>query len=89
MFLGFRLIDAGSTSLWWLQLLQVFVGAMLTVALYPLVYLFEKMFNLVSITRLIELADTNNPLLQELSAKAPGTFQGTICPTSALITELR
>jgi hypothetical protein len=33
------------------------------------------MFNLVSITRLIELADTNTPLLQELSAKAPGTFQ--------------
>ena len=75
VFMGFRLIDAGSTSIWWLQLIQIFVGAMLTVALYPLVYLFEKMFNLVSITRLIELADTNNPLLQELSAKAPGTFQ--------------
>ena len=75
VFVGFRLIDAGNTSLWWLQLLQVFVGALLTVALYPLVYLFERMFNLVSITRLIELADTNNPLLQELSAKAPGTFQ--------------
>ncbi len=75
VFLGFRLIDAGNTSIWWLQLIQIFVGAMLTVALYPLVYLFEKMFNLVSITRLIELADTNNPLLQELSAKAPGTFQ--------------
>ena len=75
VFLGFRLIDAGSTSIWWLQVIQIFVGAMLTVALYPLVYLFEKMFNLVSITRLIELADTNNPLLQELSAKAPGTFQ--------------
>ena len=75
VFLGFRLIDAGSSSIWWMQVLQVFVGAMLTGALYPLVYLFEKMFNLVSITRLIELADTNNPLLQELSAKAPGTFQ--------------
>ncbi len=75
VFLGFRLIDAGNTSIWWLQLLQVLVGALLTVALYPLVYLFEKTFNLVSITRLIEMADTNNPLLQELSAKAPGTFQ--------------
>ena len=75
VFAGFRLIDAGSTSIWWLQLLQIFVGALLTVALYPLVYLFERMFNLVSMTRLIELADTNNPLLQELSAKAPGTFQ--------------
>ena len=75
VFLGFRLIDAGSTAIWWIQLLQIFVGALLTVALYPLVYLFERMFNLVSITRLIELADTNSPLLQELSAKAPGTFQ--------------
>jgi len=75
VFGGFRLIDAGSTAMWWLQVLQIFAGAMLTVALYPLVYLFEKMFNLISITRLIELADTNNPLLQELSAKAPGTFQ--------------
>jgi putative nucleotidyltransferase with HDIG domain len=74
VFTGFRLIDAGSTSIWWMQLLQIFVGALLTVALYPLVYLFERMFNLVSVTRLIELADTNNPLLQELSAKAPGTF---------------
>jgi putative nucleotidyltransferase with HDIG domain len=45
------------------------------VALYPLIYLFEKMFNLVSTTRLVELADTNNSLLRELSLRAPGTFQ--------------
>ncbi len=75
VFAGFRFIDAGSSAVWWMDVLQIFVGAMLTVALYPLVYLFERMFNLVSVTRLIELADTNNPLLQELSAKAPGTFQ--------------
>ena len=75
VFLGFRLIDAGSTSLWWVNLLQIFVGALATVALYPIIYLFERLFNLVSVTRLIELADTNNPLLQELQAKAPGTFQ--------------
>ena len=75
VFLGFRLIDAGSTSLWWVNLIQIFVGAMATVALYPLIYLFERLFNLVSVTRLIELADTNNPLLQELQSKAPGTFQ--------------
>ena len=75
VFLGFRLIDAGSSAVWWLNLIQIFVGALLTVALYPLIYLFERIFNLVSVTRLIELADTNNPLLQELSAKAPGTFQ--------------
>ncbi|MBQ6199451.1 MAG: HDIG domain-containing protein [Bacteroidales bacterium] len=75
VFFGFRLIDVGSNAGWWLDVIQIFVGSMLTVALYPLIFLFEKIFNLVSSTRLAELADTNNSLLQELSAKAPGTFQ--------------
>ena len=75
VYVGFRLIDAGSLSLWWVNGLRIFVGAVATVALYPLVYLFERIFNLVSVTRLEEMADTHNPLLQELSAKAPGTFQ--------------
>ena len=75
VFFGFRLIDVGSNAGWWMDAIQVFVGSMLTVALYPLIFLFEKMFNLVSTTRLVELADTNNPLIKELSAKAPGTFQ--------------
>ena len=75
VYLGFRLIDAGSTAAWWADIAFIFVGSMATVALYPLIYLFEKLFNLVSVTRLIELADTSNPLLQDLAAKAPGTFQ--------------
>jgi len=75
VFLAFRFIDAGSISTWWLNLILIFVGALLTVALYPLIYLFERVFNLVSVTKLNDLADTNNPLLQELAAKAPGTFQ--------------
>ena len=75
IYLGFRFIDVGSTAAWWVDLAFIFVGSMATVALYPLIYLFEKIFNLVSVARLIELADTSNPLLQELAAKAPGTFQ--------------
>ena len=75
VYFGFRFIDVGSTATWWADLALIFVGSMATVALYPLIYLFEKIFNLVSVTRLIELSDTSNPLLQELSAKAPGTFQ--------------
>ena len=75
IFLSFRLIDVGSNSAWWMDIILIFIGSVATVALYPLIYLFEKIFNLVSVTRLIELADTSNPLLQELSAKAPGTFQ--------------
>ena len=74
VFLGFRLIDTGSSPML-TSLLELFLGSMLAVAIYPLIYLFEKVFNLVSSTRLEELADTNNRLLQELSEKAPGTFQ--------------
>ena len=72
VFAGFRLIDAGR-SMVWLNVLQLFGGAMLTVAFYPLIYVFEKIFNLVSTNRLEELADTNNSLLRDLAAKAPGT----------------
>ena len=75
VYLGFSFIDVGNAAAWWADIAFIFVGSMATVALYPLIYLFEKIFNLVSVTRLIEMADTSNPLLQELAAKAPGTFQ--------------
>lgn len=42
---------------------------------YPLIFLFERIFGLVSDITLLELADTNHPLLRELAEKAPGTFQ--------------
>ena len=74
VFTGFRLIDAGH-SLVWVNVLYLFIGSVLTVAFYPLIYLFERIFNLVSANKLVELTDTNNKLLQELQSKAPGTFQ--------------
>ena len=74
VFTGFRLVDAGQSVIW-VHILQLFAGSMLMVAFYPLIFLFERIFNLVSTTKLAELADTGSPLLQELSSKAPGTFQ--------------
>lgn len=56
-------------------ILALFIGSMLSVAGYPLVYLFEKIFNLVSNSRLAELCNTSNPLIRQLEQKAPGTFQ--------------
>ena len=41
---------------------------------HPLVYVFEKIFGLVSDLSLLELSDTNSKLLRTLSEKAPGTF---------------
>lgn len=42
---------------------------------YPLILLFEQEFLLVSDTTLMELADTNQPLLRKLAVEAPGSFQ--------------
>lgn len=54
---------------------SLLLSAFLCVAGYPLSYLFERIFNLVSVYRLSELCDTSNPLLHELEQKAPGSFQ--------------
>lgn len=74
VYLGFHAAElvAGNP---WRALLSLFIGSMLTVAGYPLIYLFERLFNLVSVSRLIELCDVSNPLIRELEKKAPGTFQ--------------
>jgi putative nucleotidyltransferase with HDIG domain len=45
------------------------------VAGYSLIYLVEKVFMLVSASKLVELSDTSNKLLRLLADKAPGTFQ--------------
>lgn len=75
VFITFRLLEGtyGSTS--YRDILFLFYGSVLCILVYPLTYLFEIIFNLVSVSRLVELSDTNNKLLRELADKAPGTFQ--------------
>ena len=73
-YFGFRMIDMVNDDPY-MAVLYMFIGSMLIVAGYPLIYLFERMYNLVSSSRLRELCDTNNKLLRELEHKAPGTFQ--------------
>lgn len=73
-YLGFRFVNDSSVD--WMKLAYLFVGSFLCVLGYPLIYLFEKIFGLVSGSRLAELCDTNgNKLLQEFAQKAPGSFQ--------------
>ncbi|MDY0344640.1 MAG: HDIG domain-containing protein [Lentimicrobium sp.] len=50
-------------------------SAMFTLFSYPLIFLFEKLFSQVTDVTLMELSDTNSPLLRKLSLHAPGTFQ--------------
>ncbi len=51
------------------------VSAVLTLFSYPIIYVFEKIFGLITDVTLMELSNTNNKLLRELALKAPGTFQ--------------
>lgn len=54
------------------------LGSFICVAASTLIYLFEKVFNLTSISRLMDLCDTSNPLIHKLETMAPGTFQHSI-----------
>ena len=58
----------------------VFIGylagsSILVLLAFPLIFLYEKLFGIVTNLTLLELSNTNNPLLRDLSVKAPGTFQ--------------
>jgi len=53
-------------------------NGMLLLFAYPLLYLIEKTFGFTSDITLIELSNTNHPLLRRLSEVAPGTFQHSI-----------
>ena len=72
---AFRLMEGPSGLNDMRVVLDLFLGSLMSVAGYPLIFLFEKMFKLVSTTKLVELSDTSNKLLRELADKAPGTFQ--------------
>ena len=50
------------------------LNGLATLFVHPSIYIFEKLFGLVSDVSLLELTDTNTKLMKELSEKAPGTF---------------
>lgn len=77
--LAFRFMESGTfEGMNYTPFVYLFCNAFLVVAAYPLVFLLEKIFSLVSVATLKDLSDTNNRLLQELARKAPGTFQHSI-----------
>ncbi len=74
--LAIHLISEGTFErLTWGVFRNYGVASILMIASYPLVFLFEKIFGFVSVSRLRDLADTGNKALRELSEKAPGTMQ--------------
>lgn len=74
-YISFHLLNGTLGTMDPMELLYLCLGSLFVVLSYPLVYLFEIVFNLISVSRLVDLADTNAPLLRMLAEKAPGTFQ--------------
>ncbi len=76
VYLAFTLLKEGNPeAIEWQNFMFFAISAGLSLLTYPLVFLFEKIFGLVSEVTLLELSDTNNPLLRKLLDHAPGTFQ--------------
>jgi len=74
-YFAFHIIHEGNLSnIEWITFGIFLLNGMITLFAQPLIYLYEKIFGLVSDVSLLELSDTNSKLLKELANKAPGTF---------------
>lgn len=69
------LYDGSIQSIQLIDIYWIIGNVLLTLFSYPLIYIFERLFGITSDVSLMELSDSNSPLLRELSMKAPGTFQ--------------
>ena len=79
IYFGLALVQGGSfDQVNYTYYLYFVINGLLMLFAYPLIYIFEKLFSYLSDVTLMELSDTNHPLLRRLSEKAPGTFQHSI-----------
>lgn len=79
VYFSIELIIENDFSMFNLNLYKYFIinGIFLLFA-YPILFMLEKVFGFTSNVTLVELSNTNNPLLHKMSEFAPGTFQHSI-----------
>ena len=74
-YFAFFVIHEGSIeTINWETFIWFILCGLATLFVQPLIYVYEKIFGLVSDVSLLELSDTNTKLLKELANVAPGTF---------------
>jgi putative nucleotidyltransferase with HDIG domain len=71
---GFMVSRQVDFSTWTEPIFYFGVNAASIFFIYPLAMAFERLFSITTDFTLLELGDTNHPLLKELMNKAPGTF---------------
>ncbi len=76
-YFAFSITQEGNISnIDWFNIGLFVLNGMITASVViPIIFLYEKIFGLVSDESLREFSDSNNKLLRELNEKAPGTFQ--------------
>ncbi|MGY0426630.1 MAG: HD family phosphohydrolase, partial [Polaribacter sp.] len=75
-YFAFSIIREGNASqINWSYFMLFAANGLLSFLAIILIYIYEKVFGLVSDVTLLELSNTNSKLLRELNEKAPGTFQ--------------
>ncbi len=75
-YFAFSIIKEGNASqINWTYFMLFAANGLLSFLSIILIYMYEKIFGLVSDVTLLELSNTNTKLLRELNEKAPGTFQ--------------
>jgi putative nucleotidyltransferase with HDIG domain len=74
--LGINLMEDGNfQEIKLFDFLLIAGNGLLVLISFPLIFLFEQKFLLISDTTLLLLADTNQPLLRKLATEAPGSYQ--------------
>ncbi len=87
MYLAFELISEGDINrIDWQYIIYFGLSSVFLLFAYVLIYIFEKIFNLVSSVTLVELTNINSDLMMKFSERAPGTFQHSL-QVSNLATE--
>ncbi len=87
IYFAFELITEGELERVHLQPVLYFaISSGFLLFAYILIYLFEKMFGLISAVTLVELTNVNSDLMMTFAESAPGTFQHTL-QVSNLATE--
>ncbi|NLK16306.1 MAG: HDIG domain-containing protein [Bacteroidales bacterium] len=76
VYISISLMQDGDVSkIDWMKFAWFGGNSLLVLWSYPLIYLFEKMFGFLSDVTLVELSESNNPLLRKFNELAPGSFQ--------------
>jgi hypothetical protein len=76
LYFGTAIVQEGNlATIEWKYFAWFGYNGILILISYPLIYIFEKTFGFLSDATLMELSDTNQPLLRKLAELAPGTFQ--------------